>query len=201
MNNGMLVIISGPSGSGKGSVVKSIFPAEGYALSISLTTRDKRRNEVDGVDYFFCTKDEFKHKLDSGELLESASFCGNYYGTPLSYVQEQIEKDNTVILEIDVNGALQVKENFPDCVLIFMMPPTMKELRERLEKRKTEDPEVIENRLKRAEEEIDLIDQYDYLVINDDIEKAADKIRCIVSAEKLKPCRNSLVVDKFKEEV
>jgi len=199
-SKGMLVIISGPSGSGKGTVVKGLRPEDGYALSISMTTRKKRDGEVDGKDYFFCTVEEFEEIRDRGELLEHAQFCGNFYGTPRSYVQEQIEKGKAVVLEIDVNGALQVQEKFPDAVLIFLMPPTKEILSARLIGRNTEDKETIEYRLRRANEEIQLIDRYDYLVINDEIADAVGRINTIVKAEFLKPRRNSTAIQHFKGE-
>ena len=202
MNKGMLIIISGPSGSGKGTVVKRLCPRGGagqqpqcdlnLAVSISVTTRPKRPGEVDGRDYFFCTEEEFYEKLAHDELLESATFCGNYYGTPRSYVEEMIDAGKTVVLEIEVNGALQVKEKFPDCVLVFLMPPTMEELKNRLLHRNTEDLETIEDRLRRAQEEITLIDKYDYLVINEQVDAAVADIRLIVQAEKLKPSRRRI---------
>ena len=198
--SGMLIIISGPSGSGKGTVVKNLDAEKGYALSISVTTRKMREGEVDGRDYFFHTREEYFEMLEKGELLEHATFCGNCYGTPKSYVKEQIAKGKTVILEIEVNGALQVKEKFPDCVLIFLLPPTKEELERRLIGRATEDSEVIEFRLKRAEEEIRLIHEYDYLVINDDINEAVRNIDVIASVESLKPCRSAKKILKFKGE-
>lgn len=194
----MLIIISGPSGSGKGTVVKELNPKAGYALSVSVTTRSKRPEEVHGKDYFFCTEKEYFEMLEAGELLEHATFCGNCYGTPKSYVIEQIQSGNTVILEIEVNGALQVKDKFPNCVLIFLVPPTMDELERRLIGRATEDSEVIEFRLKRAEEEIRLIEKYDYLVINDDVEKAVRDIDLIVGAERMKPIRSLERILQFK---
>lgn len=202
MSKGMLIIISGPSGSGKGTVVKKICPNDktgedqhcnsDFAVSISVTTRKRRQGEVDGRDYFFCTEEEFYEKLRNGELLESATFVGNYYGTPRSYVEEQIKKGKTVVLEIEVNGALQVKEKFPDCVLVFLIPPSLKELKKRLINRNTEDIETIEDRLRRAKEEIMLIDKYDYLIVNDNVDDAVEDIKLIVRAEKLKPSMREL---------
>lgn len=193
---GMLIIISGPSGSGKGTVVKALIPDSRYAVSISVTTRKPRPGEVHGRDYFFCSEEEFQKKREMGELLEHAVFCGNYYGTPRSYVNEQIALGKAVILEIDVNGALQVRDKFHGSVLIFLVPPTLEELSRRLINRNTEDKETIEDRLRRAKEEIELIDQYNYLVINDEIEKAADKINSIVEAESLTPDRNLVIINQ-----
>ena len=190
----MLVIISGPSGSGKGTVVKKLCPEQNFALSVSMTTRKPRPGEIHGVDYFFCSIDEFKNTRDNNGFLEHAQFCGNFYGTPRFYVEEQIAKNKYVVLEIDVNGALQVKEKFDNCILIFLIPPSMEELSHRLITRNTESKETIEDRLTRAHEEIKLIDKYDYIVINDDVDKAVEKINMIVSAESLKPFRNSSII-------
>ncbi|MDR2899337.1 MAG: guanylate kinase [Clostridiales bacterium] len=195
---GMLVIISGPSGSGKGTVVKGLDPELGYAVSTSMTTRKIRPGEVDGKDYFFVSEEEFTELRDSNGLLEHAVFVGNFYGTPLSYVEEQISKGKAVVLEIEVEGALQVKDKFNDAVLIFLMPPTIEELSSRLFNRATEDKMTIEQRLFRAKNEIKYINQYDYLVINDEVEKAVKKINTIVSAEYLKPHRNKHLVENFK---
>lgn len=204
MDKGMLIIISGPSGSGKGTVVKRLCPGnvsgaahsgaceKDFAVSISVTTRKKRTGEVDGRDYFFCTEKEFQNKLRNNELLEYATFVGNYYGTPRSYVMEQIDKGKTVVLEIEVNGALQVKEKFPDSVLVFLIPPSLKELKNRLVSRNTEDMETIEDRLRRAAEELTLIDKYDYLIVNENVDDAVEEIKLIVKAEKLKPSRRKL---------
>ena len=197
-SKGMLVIISGPSGSGKGTVVKRLDTDANYALSISMTTRAPRQGEVEGRDYFFCTVDEFNAKRDSGELLEHALFCGNFYGTPRTYVEEQIEKGKAVVLEIDVNGALQVRDKFPEAVLIFLIPPTMQELERRLIYRNTEDRETIEDRLRRANEEVQLIDKYNYLVINDKVEDAVKGINTIINAESMKPFRSMAITSAFK---
>jgi len=190
---GMLVIISGPSGSGKGTIVKNL----SYALSISVTTRTKRGTEQHGVDYFFCTEEEFVHMRENNELLEHAVYVGQYYGTPRRYVEDQIDKGEVVILEIEVNGALQVKEKFPEAVLIFLIPPTINELARRLAFRNTEDSMQIEDRMNRALEEIQLIDQYDYLVVNDEIAVTVSEIDAIIRAEYLKPHRSKGRIEKF----
>jgi len=190
---GMLVIISGPSGSGKGTVVKNL----DYALSISVTTRKKRGTEQHGVDYFFCTEEEFVQMRENNELLEHAVYVGQYYGTPRRYVEDQIDKGDVVILEIEVNGALQVKEKFPEAVLIFLIPPTINELARRLAFRNTEDPLEIEDRMNRALEEIELIDQYDYLVVNDELSVTISEIDAIIHAEYLKPHRSKTRIEQF----
>jgi len=195
--SGLLVIISGPSGSGKGTVVKQLDTNNSYALSISVTTRKRRETEREGVEYFFCTEEEFIRMRENNELLEHATYVGRYYGTPRHYVEEQIAIGKKVVLEIEVNGALQVKRKFPDAVLIFLIPPTLDELARRLAFRNTEDAMEIEDRLRRALEEIQLIDQYDYLVVNNDIETVLTEIDSIVCAESLKPHRCKGRVEQF----
>lgn len=187
-NKGMLIIISGPSGSGKGTVVKALDPQR-YALSVSVTTRISRPGEVHGRDYFFHSMKDFEAMREEGRLLEHAYFCGNCYGTPKDYVEKEINEGKTVVLEIEVNGALQVREKISNCVLIFLVPPTLEELSKRLIARNTESAESIEDRLLRAQEEIELLGKYDYLVINDKVENAVRRIDAIVEAEALKPFR------------
>jgi len=194
---GMLVIISGPSGSGKGTVVKELDAALGYVRSISVTTRQPREGEQNGRDYFFKTEDEFTEMRQENALLEHAVYVGNYYGTPRRYVEEQIQQNKIVVLEIEVNGALQVREKFPEAVLIFLMPPTLSELSTRLKGRNTEDDVTIEARLKKALEEVPLIEKYNYLVINDEVKLAVEKINSIVSAERLRPRRCKEEIEYF----
>lgn len=200
MEKGMLIVISGPSGSGKGTVVKRLKNMEGYSISVSVTTRERSDGEVHGSDYFFISREDFEAMRDNGGLLEHAEYCGNLYGTPRFYVEEEIERGNTVVLEIEVNGALQVKERFPECILIFLMPPTKSELKRRLVERARESHDEMERRFKKAAEEIDLLDEYDYLVINDRIEDALADIDTVVKAEKLRPKRSSEKVNCFKED-
>lgn len=198
MSIGSLLIISGPSGSGKGTVVKALAKSgDNYAVSVSVTTRKIRRGEREGVDYFFKTEDEFGAMRDNEQLLEHASFVGNLYGTPRFYVEDMIEKGKTVLLEIEVNGALQVRERYPDCVLIFLVPPSFDELQRRLAARGTEDKMTAQSRIVRAKEEIALIGKYDYLVINDQVEKAVDCIQKITFAEGLRPARNKKFLEVY----
>jgi guanylate kinase len=197
----MLIIISGPSGSGKGTVVNRLCPKGAdseFAVSISVTTRAPREGEIDGANYFFRSKREFHELLSNGELLESAMFCGHYYGTPSGYVGQMLDAGKNVVLEIEVNGALQVKKKLPECALIFLLPPTIAELKRRLAGRASETAESQTDRLRRAREEIKLIDQYDYLVINDDVDEAVANIRTIVRAEKLKPLRSGFSISKWR---
>ncbi|MCL2610249.1 MAG: guanylate kinase [Defluviitaleaceae bacterium] len=199
MRKGMLVIISGPSGSGKGTVLKKLI-REDFALSISMTTRESRPGEIDGKDYFFVTKEEFLHARDNGQLLEHAEFVGNMYGTPKKYVEERILAGRAVILEIDVEGALQIKDKIEESISIFLMPPSFEELSERLINRQTEDLDTIMRRIKRAKYEIEHIQKYDYLVINEDIEKTVSQISSIIDSEYSKPHRNKDFIDHIKGE-
>ena len=185
IEKGVLIVISGPSGVGKGTVRASIFEHKNQNLeySISMTTRSPRQGEQHGVDYFFTTKEEFLDRIDQGQLLEWAEFVGNYYGTPLDYVQQKLEEGNDVVLEIEVQGALQVKHVMPDACFVFIAPPSMDELRNRIMTRGTEAMEVINKRMEKAEAEIGLAHEYDYIVINDTVENARDRIMSIIDAE------------------
>jgi len=194
---GILLIISGPSGSGKGTVVKELDPAKDYARSISVTTRKPRVGEEHGRDYFFTTEENFHNMRQENALLEHAVYVNNFYGTPKNYVEEQIAKGKVVVLEIEVYGALQVREKFPEAVLIFLMPPSVNELEMRLTTRGTEDVVTIEARLKKTIEELPFVEKYDYLVINDDVSLAVEKIDAIVMAERLRPKRLKNEINKF----
>lgn len=182
---GLLVVLSGPSGVGKGTVRKALFATEGnnFTYSVSMTTRPKRPGEVDGVDYYFVTEDEFKKKIAEGGFLEYNYFCGHYYGTPLDEVEKALDSGKELILEIEVNGCRQVKEKMIDAVTIFIVPPSREALYERLMKRGTESPEEIQERINKANAEFGLAYQYDYIVVNDDVQNAADRIRAIIRAE------------------
>lgn len=182
---GLLIVLSGPSGVGKGTVRKAIFsdPDVDFEYSISVTTRPPREGEVDGVDYFFKTKEEFEELIRQGKLLEYAEFVGHYYGTPLDYVQETLNKGKDIFLEIEVEGAKQVREKFPDGLFIFLVPPSLSELKKRIETRGSESEEVIQNRLKVAKEEIEMMHLYDYVVENDRVDLAVERIKAIIVAE------------------
>ena len=190
-DRGLLVVISGPSGVGKGTVRKALFDMVNHNLtySVSMTTRKIRPGEVDGKDYYFVTKDEFKNKIKEGKLLEYAEFVGNYYGTPLDKVNEKLEAGSEVVLEIDVEGARQVKEKMPDCVMIFIAPPSKQSLYDRLRKRGTESEEIIQERVAKADREFKKAYLYDYIVVNDEVNNAADRIMAIIRAEHAKTSR------------
>ena len=170
-HKGLLIVISGFSGAGKGTLMKKLIENyDQYALSISMTTRAPREGEVDGREYFFSTREQFEDKIKQGGFIEHAQYCGNYYGTPKDYVEEQLEAGKDVILEIEIQGAMKVKEQFPDAVLLFVMPPSIAVLHQRLVGRGTETEEVIIQRLQRANEEAVGIEEYDYIIINDDLD-------------------------------
>lgn len=201
MKKGMLIIISGPSGSGKGTVVKELIKNENFALSVSATTRQPRPGEIDGTHYYFYDKQTFENMKQQNELLEWAEFCGNFYGTPKKYVQQKMEEGKNVILEIEVQGALQIKKLYTDCILVFLIPPNAKELQKRLTQRGTEDAQTVHRRLCRAIEEMDFVPQYDYIVINDTVTEAAEAICSIVAAESMKSSRNYNIKEQFKGEI
>ena len=164
---GILIVVSGFSGAGKGTLMKQLVHSyDNYALSVSMTTRNPRPGEEEGKEYFFVSREAFEEKIAQDGLIEYACYCDNYYGTPKEYVEKQLEKGKDVILEIEIQGALKVKEKFPTALLMFVMPPNAAELRKRLEGRGTESREVIAKRLKRATEEAEGIEQYDFIVIN-----------------------------------
>lgn len=193
---GILIVLSGPSGVGKGTVRKVAFSRKDakFEYSISVTTRKPREGEVDGVDYFFKSREEFESLIEQGKLLEYAEFVGNYYGTPVDYVRETLDAGKDVFLEIEVQGAKQVREKFPDGLFIFLMPPSLDELESRIIGRGTESVELIKDRMEAARKEIELTSMYDYIVENDDVERAVDRIFSIIQAEH---CRSDRVVDKY----
>ena len=187
MRDGFLLVLSGPSGVGKGTVCEALMEGRNdIKYSISDTTRKKRPMEKNGENYNFVSLEEFQKNIEDNQYLEHAEVHGNFYGTPKKFVTESIDKGEIVILEIDVQGALQVKENYDEAVYIFLLPPDMEELRNRIEKRSTEDAETIDLRMNNAKTELTFIDKYDYGVINDSIEKTVKSIESIIEAEKLK---------------
>ncbi|WP_438453629.1 guanylate kinase [Staphylococcus pseudintermedius] len=185
---GLLIVLSGPSGVGKGTVRKRIFddPHTSYKYSISMTTRQMREGEQDGVDYFFKTREEFEKLIETDEFIEYAEYVGNYYGTPVQYVKDTMNAGHDVFLEIEVEGAKQVRKKFPDALFIFLAPPSLDHLTERLIGRGTESKEKIESRVKEAKKEVEMMNLYDYVVVNDEVDLAKDRIQSIVEAEHLK---------------
>lgn len=195
---GLLVVVSGPSGTGKGTLLNSIRQKENnIKFSVSATTREPRDGEVEGVNYFFKTHEEFDSMIKKGELVEWVKYCDNYYGTPKRCIEDTIKSGFDCLLEIEVEGALNIKSIYPDCVSIFILPPSFDELRRRIEGRGTEKPEAIQKRMEKAVKEMKFVDKYDYVVVNDDIEEAVNSIKCILASEKLKLCRNINILERI----
>ena len=188
---GLLIVLSGPSGVGKGTVRKAIFNEDGidFQYSISATTRQPRVGEIDGEDYFFVSHDEFEEKIANGDMLEYAQYVSNYYGTPKSFIDETLASGRDVFLEIDVQGALQVKSKMPEGIYIFLTPPDLTNLRERLVGRGTDSQEVIEKRVTAAREELKQMINYDYAVENDQVIHAVERIKAIITAERRRVAR------------
>lgn len=196
-DKGLLIVLSGPAGVGKGTVCKALREEDtNIEYSVSATTRAPRPGEEHGVNYFFHSKEEFEKMIEEGRLLEWAQYVDNYYGTPLDYVEETIERGKDIILEIEVQGAEKVKERYPEGTFIFLMPPSLAELRSRIVGRGTETSELIDKRMTVAKNEIDMMQMYDYVVENDEIEKAVSRIRAIVTAEH---CKQERLIEKYKE--
>lgn len=195
LKKGVLMIVSGPAGVGKGTIVKEAVEKSENSiyLSVSATTRQPRSIDKEGVTYFFKTKEEFENMIENNELLEWACYVDNYYGTPLKPVKDALENGKDVILEIEVQGAFKVKENFPEAVLTFIVPPSLEILEERLRGRNTETEEQIQKRLNTAKGELEKVEKYDYVIENDTVEKAVSDLFCVLKSEKLKK-------DKFVKE-
>ena len=199
---GILIVVSGFAGSGKGTLMKELLEQyDNYALSISATTRKPRGAEVDGREYFFKTTEEFEKMIAQDELIEYANYVGNYYGTPKAYVEQQLAAGKDVILEIEIQGALKVKEQFPETLLLFVTPPNAKVLKERLVGRGTETMDVIEKRMRRAAEEAEGILSYDYLLINDDLQSCVEQMHHIIQSEHYRTFRNEAFMNDIKTEL
>ena len=200
---GILIVVSGFSGSGKGTLMKALLAKypDSYALSISATTRAPREGEQDGRECFFKTKEEFEKMIAKEELIEYAKYVENYYGTPRNYVEEKLAEGLDVILEIEIQGALKVKEAFPDTLLLFVTPPTASELKARLVGRGTETMDVIESRMNRACEEAMGMDRYDYLIVNDDLEQCVEEMHSIIRGEHHRSSRNSRFIEEIREDL
>lgn len=199
---GVLIVVSGFSGAGKGTIVKKIIEEnDNYALSISMTTREPREGEVEGVSYFFVSKERFEDAISNGELVEYANYVGNYYGTPKKYVEQMIESGKDVILEIEMQGAMQVKTRFPEAVLVFVTPPNADELKRRLMSRGTESEEVVNKRMKRAYEESAFVDRYDYLLVNDDLDKCVKELHMLIEASHHAPNCSAGLLKSINEQL
>lgn len=199
---GILIVISGFSGAGKGTLMKKLLQTyDNYALSISMTTRKPREGEQDGVEYFFTDKERFEQTIEADGFIEYASYCDNYYGTPRAYVEEQLKAGKDVILEIEIQGALQVKKKFPESLLLFVTPPSAGELERRLVSRGTESEDVIRKRLARASEESKGIEAYDYIVVNDKLDVCVEELHSLVNAARKSPIRRAEFIKEIREEL
>lgn len=202
-SKGILIVVSGFSGAGKGTLMKELlknYPGQ-YMLSVSATTRRPRDGEVHGRDYFFISKEEFEKMIAEDQLIEYARYVDNYYGTPRAYVEQKLEEGKDVILEIEIQGAMKVKETFPETVLLFVTPPTAGELKNRLTGRGTESEDVINSRLRRAVEEAGGMDRYDYLVVNDDLAVCTKELHDIIQSEHRRSFRNTEFMEKIKQDL
>lgn len=198
MEKGLLIVVSGPSGAGKGTICKELLKRnQDINISISATTRGPRTGEIDGINYFFISKDNFTNMIENKEFLEYAHVYDNYYGTPKKYVLDKLDEGKDVLLEIDIQGALQVKEIYPNGVFVFILPPSMEELKNRIIKRGTETQESIEKRFGSAFEEIGFVGKYDYGVINDEVDVAVEKVEAIITAEKCRVKRQENIIEKY----
>lgn len=199
---GILIIISGFAGVGKGTLVKRLVQKyERYALSISMTTRAPRPGEENGREYFFVKKEDFEEQISQNGLIEYASYCGNYYGTPRAYVEEQMAQGRDIILEIEIQGAMKVKERFPNAVLVYVLPPSAAELENRLRGRGTETEQKIGERLRRAAAESEGLEQYDYVIVNDDLDRCEQELHGILCAAHFTPRQNISFINELRNEL
>ncbi|MGN0582250.1 MAG: guanylate kinase [Oscillospiraceae bacterium] len=196
MNKGILIVVSAPSGCGKGTILAEVLKDEKFYYSVSATTRSPRPGETDGVSYHFLGKEQFEELIRTDGMLEYAEYCGNYYGTPRDKVLEKINEGKNVILEIEVQGAMQIREKCPEAVFVFIAPPSVAELRNRLEKRGTETPEVINQRVSEAAQEISCAYRYDYVVVNNILEDAVNDFISVIRAEELKAENQKNIIDE-----
>lgn len=200
--DGILIVMSGFSGAGKGTLLKRLLnDYDEFAFSVSMTTRGMRPGEVDGKDYFFVSRERFEEEVARDGLIEHAEYCGNFYGTPRAYVFEQLKKGKSVILDIEVQGALQIKEKIPEALMVFVTPPSIAELEHRLRSRGTETEEAIQKRLNQARIESEYIDRYEYLVINDDLDTAVKEMHDIVLAQRFQTERCQAMIDSLRTEL
>lgn len=198
---GILTVVSGFAGSGKGTVMKALIGKYDYGLSISATTRSPRPGEEHGREYFFLTREQFESMIKSDQLIEYAEYVGNYYGTPRQYVEEQLDQGRNVILEIEVQGALKVKEKYPDTLLLFLTPPSADELKARLVGRGTEDAATIAKRMERAAKEAEMIEKYDYLVVNDQVERCVEEVNRIITSRQAAVSNNKELIAELTNEL
>ena len=201
-NKGILAVVSGFSGAGKGTLMKALLQKyDNYALSISATTRSPREGEADGREYFFLTEEAFEEKIRKNELIEYARYVNHYYGTPRDYVEQKMAEGKDVILEIEIQGALKVKEQYPDAILLFVMPPNALTLKNRLTGRGTETEEVIDARLKRAADEAEGIEAYDYTLINDDLDACVEQMHCLIQGQHCRVSQNLELIQQMRSQL
>lgn len=201
-NKGILAVVSGFSGAGKGTLMKALLQKyDNYALSISATTRSPREGEADGREYFFLTEEAFEEKIRKNELIEYARYVNHYYGTPRNYVEQKMAEGKDVILEIEIQGALKVKEQYPDAILLFVMPPNALTLKSRLTGRGTETEEVIDARLKRAADEAEGIEAYDYILINDDLDACVEQMHCLIQGQHCRVSQNLELIQQMRSQL
>lgn len=199
MQQGVLAVVSGFSGAGKGTVMKALVGKyDNYALSVSATTRDPRPGETDGREYFFVSEETFEDMISKNQLIEYAKYVNHYYGTPRAYVESKMREGKDVILEIEIQGAQKIREQYPDVLLIFMVPPSAEDLKKRLAGRGTESAEVIEKRLKRAREESETMDSYDYILVNDQVENCVERLHGLIQAQHLRAGENRELIARMK---
>ncbi len=200
--DGLLIVMSGFSGAGKGTLLKSVMSQyDNFVFSVSMTTRSPREGEIDGKDYFFVDRQTFEKTIEEDGLVEHAEYCGNYYGTPKAYIERKLKEGMNVILDIEVKGAMQIKKKFPNALMIYVVPPSIEILRERLSKRGSETREVIDKRLFKAKEECEYISDYEYIIVNDDLEKANEKFINIVDTARQAVFRNNDFINELKQEL
>ena len=201
-NKGILAVVSGFSGAGKGTLMKALLQKyDNYALSISATTRSPREGEADGREYFFLTEEAFEEKIRKNELIEYARYVNHYYGTPRDYVEQKMAEGKDVILEIEIQGALKVKEQYPDAILLFVMPPNALTLKNRLTGRGTETEEVIDARLKRAADEAEGSEAYDYILINDDLDACVEQMHCLIQGQHCRVSQNLELIQQMRSQL
>lgn len=201
MNKGLLFVVSAPAGCGKDTILEQLFKVtENVGYSVSATSRAPREGEVDGVHYHFRTREQFKQMIDGGEVLEYTEYCGNFYGTPRKAVEDMLNDGRDVILKIEVEGAMNIRRMFPECCLVFILPPSMQELERRLRKRGTETEEKINERTAQAREELRFAENYDYLIVNGELSKAVDDLKAVIAAEKLRKARCMPLLDALRAE-
>ena len=199
---GIIIVVSGFSGAGKGTLMKKLTEAyDTYALSVSMTTRAPRPGEQEGRDYFYVSREEFERRIGQDGFVEHAEYCGNYYGTPRDYVESQLEAGRDVILEIEIQGALEIRKKFPTALLLFVMPPSAAELKKRLIGRGTETEEVIDRRLRRAVEEAQGIEEYEYIIINDDLDTCVKEMHSLIQGAHDTPFRNKEFIGEIRSQL